>query len=453
MVSFHRPLCAAALSIGACNEAPAAIIRVPQDQPTIQSALLVAMTGDEIVVSPGTYATGNAIFFGGRRVTVRSTDPADAAVVAATVVGDLIEFATGEDADSALAGLTLRNLVYCSAASPDISDCQFDRAAIRNELASAPRIMRCVFTGTDAAITNTQQSAPAVIDCRVIGRIGMHNINASPRVVNCLFAGSALVSKQPGPVFQGGAVVNVEGSSPVFINCAFIANVVQGWGGAIHTRSSSPSFINCTFYANIASATGGALHNEADSLVTLVNCILDGNIDESDDPATSQIVDVGGGQTIVSRSIVHGGWTGKGGDNVDADPLFVDPAGADGLLGTVDDHVRLLPHSPAIDHGLDAAVPTDTLDLDDDRDMRESTPLDLDGAPRFRNAAVDAGAAESDYCAADGDGSGAVDVTDLLMLLASWGDCSSPCPLDTNADDVINVTDLLRVLSDWGACP
>ena len=44
---------------------------------------------------------------------------------------------------------------------------------------------------------------------------------------------------------------------------------------------------------------------------------------------------------------------------------------------------------------------------------------------------------------------GFVNVTDLLQLLASWGDCAG-CPTDVNSDGIVNVTDLLTLLSNWG---
>ena len=55
-------------------------------------------------------------------------------------------------------------------------------------------------------------------------------------------------------------------------------------------------------------------------------------------------------------------------------------------------------------------------------------------------------------CPADTDGSGDVNVTDLLDLLAAWG----PNPghvADINDDGNVNVTDLLALLAAWGACP
>ena len=56
-------------------------------------------------------------------------------------------------------------------------------------------------------------------------------------------------------------------------------------------------------------------------------------------------------------------------------------------------------------------------------------------------------------CPADIDANGAVNVTDLLALLAAWGVCPAPCLPDINGDGVVNVSDLLELLARWGVCP
>jgi hypothetical protein len=63
-------------------------------------------------------------------------------------------------------------------------------------------------------------------------------------------------------------------------------------------------------------------------------------------------------------------------------------------------------------------------------------------------------------CIADIDGSNAVDVADLLIVIDQWGPCPPPpqtCPANiTNSgsgSNVVNVADLLAVINAWGACP
>ena len=53
----------------------------------------------------------------------------------------------------------------------------------------------------------------------------------------------------------------------------------------------------------------------------------------------------------------------------------------------------------------------------------------------------------------DLDGDGAVDFTDLLILLSAWGPCAPPCPPactgDLNDDCLVDFNDLLVLLSNW----
>ena len=59
--------------------------------------------------------------------------------------------------------------------------------------------------------------------------------------------------------------------------------------------------------------------------------------------------------------------------NIDQEPLFVDPENHD---------FQLQAGSPCIDAGNNAALPEDTCDLDDDGDITEEIPCDLDGDDR-----------------------------------------------------------------------
>lgn len=52
----------------------------------------------------------------------------------------------------------------------------------------------------------------------------------------------------------------------------------------------------------------------------------------------------------------------------------------------------------------------------------------------------------------DLDNDGQVGVSDLLILLGSWGPCENceDCPADLNVDCVVGVDDLLILLANWG---
>jgi len=106
-------------------------------------------------------------------------------------------------------------------------------------------------------------------------------------------------------------------------------------------------------------------------------------------------IHIAGGTPIVNYSIVQGGWTGQGSNNLNFDPLFIDTDGADNIVGTIDDNLRLQPGSPAIDSGDSCTLPSDTLDLDGDGDTTERLPYDLDGFARMVGYAVDMGAYEN----------------------------------------------------------
>ena len=73
------------LLIGCLNiQAAGAVINVPADWPTIQLAINNSLSGDEIIVAPGTYL--ESINFNGKAITVRSSDPSDAGIAPASLL-------------------------------------------------------------------------------------------------------------------------------------------------------------------------------------------------------------------------------------------------------------------------------------------------------------------------------------------------------------------------------
>ncbi len=89
-----------------------AVIHVPDDYPTLQEAIDAATSGFEIIARPGVYREN--INFKHKNVTLRSTDPTDAGVVAGTVIdggraGTVVRFGGTEDESCILSGFTITN--------------------------------------------------------------------------------------------------------------------------------------------------------------------------------------------------------------------------------------------------------------------------------------------------------------------------------------------------------
>ncbi len=127
-------------------------------------------------------------------------------------------------------------------------------------------------------------------------------------------------------------------------------------GGGMYNWEGSPTVTNCTFSGNSANDDGGGMYNYRSSS-TVINCILWGNVPD-------EIYERSSSGATVTYSDVQGGWPGEG--NISVDPLFVDADGPDGIAGTMDDDLRLLPESPCIDAGNNYAVPADSADLEGD---------------------------------------------------------------------------------------
>jgi len=277
--------------------------------------------------------------------------------------------------DSNGAGMVNRGN-FDGSASPTIGNCTFarNRAAsagggMFNEDGSSPTLTNCTFYGNSSnsgggGMLNSDFSHPALTNCkfslnRAGGGGGMSNGSSDPTLTNCTFVGNH-------SAVYGGALLNGN-SSPALTNCSCFKNTADSPGGggisAQNFGSSDPVVTNSVFWNNISDLNG----NEGGPFM--------------DEEAQ---IDHAFGAPEVNYSIVQGGWTGAGGTgNSASDPLFVDADGADNLVGTEDDDLRLLAGSPAIDAGNNAAVPADAADLDGDLNTAEPTPLDLDGALRF----------------------------------------------------------------------
>lgn len=212
----------------------------------------------------------------------------------------------------------------------------------------------------------------SLTDCRITGNTasqsggGIMCADASPVFSRCFINGN--VANDGGGLYCSGSL-----AQPVLKDCAIANN--RGMGAAVLlTASASPSFINCTFAQNTADPSTGAVACYSNSNAQMTNCILWGD--------TPREIYLSAASSTVMYSDVRGGWPGVG--NFDADPLFRDPDGADDDPDSFEDNdYRLLPGSPCIDTGSNAAVVEDAWVLDGDEDTAEPLPIDLSGRARL----------------------------------------------------------------------
>jgi parallel beta-helix repeat protein len=236
----------------------------------IQSAINDAGFSDEIVVGPGVYQEN--ISFKGKNLTLRSTDPNNPAIVAATIITgngneNLVTFSSRENANCVLAGFTItdaNNGIYCSGASPTITNCSI--------------------AGNAGAGIELWESNPTITDCTIADNAG---------------AGIELY----------------HGSNPTITNCCITANGGSGIEmlaerSGRFTIFNYPIITNCTIAGNLQ-------HGISGGIPTIANSIIWAN-------SPQQIADT---QGSVTYSNIQGGWPGEG--NIDADPLFADPSNGD----------------------------------------------------------------------------------------------------------------------------
>lgn len=283
----------------------ASTLHVPDDQPTIQAAIDVSVSGDTILVSDGTYTgPGNRdISYGGRSITVRSENGAEATVIDCEKAGRGFEFQNGEGAEARLEGFTITHAE------------DYFGGAIRI-YASEPTISKCVI------VENTARGDGGGIEC----------VFSNPTIIECVisnnFAGS----------YGGG--IRSSTSNFTLTNCTISDNsATHGGGGFRCDNNSKPTITHCTIANNSTPADGGALYCYT-SYPAMTNCILWGN--------SPNEIHVNSGVPTITYSDIQGGWAGAG--NIEGLPFFADPANGD---------FHLTPKSPCIDSGTDTDVLTD----------------------------------------------------------------------------------------------
>jgi len=346
----------------------------------IQKGINVALNGDTVRVLVGTY--NESINLRGKNITVTSTGPQDVRVVDKTVIdgmkSSVVTFISGENQNCLLTGFTLTGgngsevefagipdvlaggAIFCVDSSPIISYCTITRN--KTELGggiyasnSGMTIADCTITTNVAAahhgggIYIADRSTPQIKDCSIMSNIaesngggiasqtgssalivgnkvfdneassggGIYIDNShSTRLSNNLIYGNRSIGTSAGPYYNGGGAIELWGAPILCENCVFFGNSAVVEGGAIQCSYTSDARLsNCIFWDNSAPAGPSIYLRYTQGSVTY--------------PSTM----------TVSYSDVHKGMAGivvetgctltYGPDNIDVEPLFVDPANGD----------------------------------------------------------------------------------------------------------------------------
>lgn len=308
-------ICRAGMAILACvllagQAIQAKTIRVGEsshaEYRSIKSAVDAAADGDVIVVEQGTY-TGDdnrEIYITSKAVTVRSVDPNDPAVVAATIIdcegteSDMyraFDVIAGANPRLDLEGVTIANgygsmsggAVLCEGGEFRAYNCTFsNESAVRWGSAICCRqsqvwLLGCTFTenkclSADRGAVFCETSDVELKGCTFVsnrrGALVSHDSRLT--VERCVFEENTATD---GAAIYASFAAHPELARELSVSrCIFTANVAGGSGGALYVRDIAARIDGCTFTANTASQDGGAILNyEADTVVS--NCLLMSN--------------------------------------------------------------------------------------------------------------------------------------------------------------------------------
>jgi hypothetical protein len=240
-----------------------AVILVPEDQPSIQAGINIAIPGDMVSVAAGVYEEW--LSFRGKDITVQSRDGATATTISGGDADSAMVFANGESEAAVLRGFTITGGgngtefqglsmgagIYIYFASPTIEDC-------------------------------------IIHDCHAQMGGGVSIYQGNPVFRNVLLQGNTAT-------LHGGGMRIHNLSHPIITDCDFIDNdaVVFG-GGLAYGNDSNGIHEDCLFEGNSAGIRGGGLSKACDCS----NAMISGTIlcNNAPDHILGSWTDLGGNE-------------------------------------------------------------------------------------------------------------------------------------------------------------
>jgi parallel beta-helix repeat protein len=230
-------------------------IHVPGDQPSVQSAINAAATGDTVLVAPGTYKED--ITFLGKAITVTSSGGASQTTIDGGQSSPVVNFGNGETRSSVLNGFTITD-----DGPPLPTPVSGDGYAIRVYSAS-PTISNNIITQNRGYGIFVDMGAPLIQ-----GNTISYTVTAGDP------AGDF------GCDYDDGSAINLlsSASQPAEILGNTIEyNKAQCYGGGIQSNGAAPIIENNVISNNISLGFGGAISLLNENQITIIQNVISGN--------------------------------------------------------------------------------------------------------------------------------------------------------------------------------
>ena len=234
---------------------------------TIQEGMTAAVSGDTVVVAPGTYLISSHIVYDGKEVVLMSDEGPQTTIIDCQTSTRAVYW-DGEGPGARFQGFTIQN-GYAAYGG-----------ALHCRGGSSPKISNCVIRSCGAERGGAiwmHSSSPTISDCRILDCSGSE------------FGGGVYSYYSSGATFErlvlgrnsggSGGGMFVWGGTPNIANCTFFRNSAPD-GGAIHCRGSAPNITRCIL---AFSSSGKGIACEESAMPVVTHCDIFGNA-AGDDP-------------------------------------------------------------------------------------------------------------------------------------------------------------------------